>query len=522
MSGCASSAWPQRPFNPQWLTHSHPPNYQPCPHNLLYDNLSHPPQFPYHLHPYSVPPSPAYPASPHLPRPRTFSWSSCNQSSPRHMFPTHQLASGCVTSQQHGFQYAEPRPGNQYMLPSSVCANILGAELEEPQAPWPNGALLSEKVGRQEGPNHIRHQDLLEMFHNIYGKMLKSVEIMVDHWLRDRVSCKATVRRFSDRKGWQACDSKLLIEGENFFCAPYIVVTFAKLPHRTTIKELFELIRTHCLPYGEHMQPAFKFTDRQFSLKFEPGTVYLTVDAEHLTARTVTRKSDHSGIGRQGGQRGKRHRTKEIEYYNEEKAGENTEVSMNNGPKELRYIDKYTRNSPKRCKETVKRLTAKHFGFDAEVWAQIEQVEFRYNGWYPLGSADQSFGLTITSKEVVQHDSSRNADSTKKQRNSRHKIIHREKSDRELHDIAPTLSISFPVKRQQPAEDKDASSEPLLKFVEELRRELSAISAPYGQFAFLIFWDDDKVKADWFGPNVVYNPTGDGDTYMASTVGCAP
>ncbi|KAI1819985.1 hypothetical protein F4861DRAFT_524893 [Xylaria intraflava] len=517
MAGWAPNSWPQRPLKTPCPAHSyHSPNHQQYAH-FMYEHLLYSPQSPNYQQACSAPSS--YPISPHIPRTRTFP--SYNHPPPRYLFPNHPAALGCITGHPKGPQYTGSRRANRKMLPAHECASILGVELEEPEEPLPNGALLLEKLSRQEGPSHIPHQDLLDMFQYLYGSMLKSVERIVEHWLRDKVTCKGAVRRFDERKGWKVCDSRLLVEGENFFCAPYIEVVFANLPHLTTIRELIELIRTHCLPREEHMQPAYKFKDRESSWKFEPGVVYLTVDAEHLIAKPVIRQLDHGRTGHHGGQRGSRHHYKEIEYHHDDNEGGCMEMSLGGCPKELRYIGRYARASSKRCRDVVRSLSVKHFGLDSMVWTEIENLEFRFNNWYPFGSADETFGLTITSREIVEYHRNDAADGAKSGTKERRKSSH-ERSSRELHDIAPTIRIIFPVNRIQSAGDKDNEdgiSEPLVKFVEEVRSKLSEISTSYGQFAILIFWGEENM-ADWFGPEVVYKPTGDGEKYTSSTEGC--
>ncbi|TGJ86870.1 hypothetical protein E0Z10_g1923 [Xylaria hypoxylon] len=399
---------------------------------------------------------------------------------------------------------------------------ILDAKLEKPSSRRSlAAATLLQKVNRYpEHPDPIPYGMLLHMFQHLYGSMLESVKHITNDLLQigdpDAVSCKATICRFDKRDTWRVYKSRLGIQ-DHFYCAPHIEVTLPWFPNRAAIKEVIEAIMDSCGALGKHMQPAYKFRTQTYSWKFEPGTVYEPVNAGHLVAKPVINEHNHDEISQEEEQRGE-HLDEEPDGQLVPYTGQGNEESfeMNPGdwPRKLNDIKREWRFGPNtdQCKEIVKGVLAKLFGLDPRhisVWFWVKDVELNDGKWYPWGSLDNTYGLTIASQELVRYDPEEGWGSPKRPGKSGRAV-----KEKELRDVAPTVRIVLPVERKNFAKD-DENVKWLQECVDVMRIQLSTASTSHNRAAFCISWKRERREfADWFAPQVVFKPTGDGDNYV--------
>ncbi|KAK5628108.1 hypothetical protein RRF57_003823 [Xylaria bambusicola] len=395
------------------------------------------------------------------------------------------------------------------------CSKILDYKLERPTRKSLAASMLLQKVSQHpEQQDPIPHGLLLHMFQHLYGSMLDSVKFLAKDLLQiedpDAVTCKATICRFDKQDTWRLYKSRLGVQ-EHFYCAPHIEVTLPWLPTRAAIKEVIEAITDSCGALGKHMQPAYKFRTQSYSWKFEPGTIYETVDAGHLIPRPIVHDYNHDETSHEEEQQDEEHHNQQLITYTEE---ETFETKPDNGPKTLGDIKKEWRFGPNtnQCKEIVKGVLAKLFKLDPRhitVWFWVKDVELNDGKWYPWGSLDNTYGLTLVSQEIARHDPDDAKGSPR--RNGKSCRATREK---ELRDVAPTVRIILPIERKNFAKD-DENVKWLQECVDVMRTQLSATSASHSRAAFCISWKKERRDfADWFGPRLVYKLTGDGDNYM--------
>ncbi|KAI0967634.1 hypothetical protein F4678DRAFT_445032 [Xylaria arbuscula] len=362
------------------------------------------------------------------------------------------------------------------------------------------------------------------MCQHLYGSILDSVKFLTKDLLQiedpDAVSCKATICRFDKRDTWRVYKSRLGVQ-EHFYCAPHIEVTLPWFPTRAAIKEVIEAITDSCGALGKHMQPAYKFKSQSYSWKFEPGTVYESVDAGHLIPKPIVHEYSHDEISHEeevqqqdeeGQQQG------QMVVYTEE---ESFEMKPGDWPRKLNDIKKEWRFGPNtnQCKEIVKGVLAKLFKLDPRhisVWFWVKDVENNDGKWFPWGSLDNTYGLTIVSQELVRYDPEEAWNSPKRTGRS-NRAATREK-EKELRDVAPTVRIILPVERKNFAKD-DENVKWLQECVDLMRAQLVAASASHSRAAFCISWKKERRDfADWFPPQVVYKHAGDGDDYILESV----
>ncbi|KAI8949712.1 hypothetical protein F4801DRAFT_551923 [Xylaria longipes] len=503
---------PSRPSTPQFSGYpSQLPNRQQC-------SRSPPPLGP-------LPPNypPLYPQSFSSPR-RLRSPPPCASPLLHYQQPTtgpayEYIDSGTCTQ---GLQYGQQRrhsTGTASAL--NHCSRILDAELEKPKKNSPAVAALLERVSRYptKQPDPVPYGLLLHMFQYLYGSMLDSVKFITRDLLRigdpDAVSCKATVCRFDKRDTWRVYKSRSGAQ-DHFYCAPHIEVTLPYFPTRAATREVIEAIQDTWARLGRHMQPAYKFRTRTYSWKFEPGMVYESVDADRLIPRLVANEHEIDDNNQEEEQQGGQQDggLKLITYPDQKSEEESAEMKSGDWPRTLEDVKQEIRYGPNKsqCKETIKSLLANAFGLDIRriaVWFWVKEVQLNDGKWYPWGSLDNTYGLVIASREVVQYneeDARRNA-----RRASRSSRAIKEKEPRE---IAPTLRIVLPVERTNFAKDEE-NVDGLKECVEETRMRLSAASILHSRAAFCISWKKEKREfADWFAPQVIYKPTGDGDNYV--------
>ncbi|KAJ8133090.1 hypothetical protein O1611_g536 [Lasiodiplodia mahajangana] len=433
---------------------------------------------------------------------------------------------GCTSNGVQGLQYREHRRNSTGMMPDSYrCARILNVELEKPRKKSSAAAALLVKVSRY--PEHldpIPCAQLLHMFQHLYGSMLDTVKNLTRDLLRiedlNAVSCRATVYRFDKRDTWRVYKSRSGVQ-DHFYCAPHIEVTLPYFPTRAAIKEIIAAVMDSYGALGKHMQPAFKFRTRTYSWKFEPGTVYESIDAEHFIAKPVAdEEEEEEDISQEEEHQSEPPRRKAITYPGYTTEG-GSDTSPGDGVRKLDDIKEELRFGPNKdqCRETVKTLLANEFMLDPRritVWFWVKDVQLHDGKWYPWGSLDNTYGLTIASQEVVnysQEDAKRSA-----KRASR---SGRTSKDKELRDIAPTVRVTLPVERTKFAKDEE-NVKGLKECVQSIRSQMSTISTCHSRAAFCISWRKEKREfADWIVPQVVYKPTGDGDTYVLEDTGAS-
>lgn len=409
------------------------------------------------------------------------------------------------------------------MMPDGYrCARILNVELEKPKKKSSVAAALLVKMSRF--PDHldpIPYNQLLHMFQQLYGSMLDTVQLLTKDLLRiedlDAVSCRATICRFDKRDTWRVYKSRPGVQ-DHFFCAPHIEVTLPYFPTRAATKEVIAAIMDSYGTLGKHMQPAFKFKTRTYSWKFEPGTVYESVDAEHFIANPVTHgpddNDDDDDISQEEEhQQGEQPQRKAITYPDQPKKG-GFETNTRNRLRKLDDIKDELRFGPNKdqCRETVKTLLANEFLLDPRritVWFWVKEVQIHDGKWYPWGSLDNTYGLTIASQEVVQYD---HEDAKRSAR--RGSKSGRASKDKEPREIAPTVRVVLPVERTKFAKDEE-NVKGLKECVQSIRSQMTAISTCHSRAAFCISWKKERREfADWIVPQVVYKPTGDGDNFV--------
>ncbi|KAI0904716.1 hypothetical protein F4823DRAFT_182627 [Ustulina deusta] len=413
------------------------------------------------------------------------------------------------------FQHGEQRRHTGDSIPSVYhCSDILDFKLEKPNKRSLAATTLLQKVSRYpENQDPIPHGLLLHMFQHLYGSMLDSVKFLTKDLLQiedpDAVSCKATICRFDKRDTWRVYKSRLGVQ-DHFYCAPLIEVTLPWFPARAAVKEIIEAITDSCGALGKHMQPAYKFKTQKYSWKFEPGTVYESVDAGHLIAKPTTSEHNHDETTHEEEQQDEEHNGQLITYTEEE----SFEMKPGDWPRKLNDVKREWRYGPNtsECKEIVKGVLAKLFKLNPRhitVWFWVKDVEFNESKWYPWGSLDNTYGLTIASQELVRYDPEDALGSAKRKGKSS-----RATKEKELRDVAPTVRIILPVERKNFAKD-DENVKWLQECVDVMRAQLSAASPSHSRAAFCISWKKERREfADWFGPQVVYKPTGDGDNYI--------
>ncbi|KAJ3568599.1 hypothetical protein NPX13_g6364 [Xylaria arbuscula] len=348
--------------------------------------------------------------------------------------------------------------------------------------------------------------------------MLDSVKYLTKDLLQiddpDAVICKATVCRFDKTDTWRLYKSRLGVQ-EHFYCAPHIEVTLPFLPTRAAIKEVIEAITDSCGALGKHMQPAYKFRTQSYSWKFEPGTIYETVDSGHLLPRPIIHdyRPDETSHEEEE-QRDEEHNDQQLITYTEE---ETFEMEPDDGPKTLGDIKREWRFGPNtnQCKEIVKGVLAKLFKLDPRhitVWFWVKDVELNDGKWYPWGSLDNTYGLTLVSQEVVRYDPEDAKGSPK--RNGRSGRAASKEKERELRDVAPTVRIILPLERKNFAQDHE-NVKWLQECVDVMRTQLGTACASHRRAAFCISWKKERREfADWYGPQAVYKLTAAGDTYV--------
>ncbi|KAI1197554.1 hypothetical protein F5X97DRAFT_324390 [Nemania serpens] len=419
-------------------------------------------------------------------------------------------------------RYGEQRRNSTGMMPDvHRCARILNIELEKPKKKSSAAAALLVRLSRfPEHLDPIPYSQLLHMFQNLYGSMLDTVKLITRDLLRiedpDTVSCRATVCRFDKRDTWRVYKAQPGAQ-DQFYCAPHIEVTLPFFPTRAATREIIAAITDSYGAFADHMQPAYKFRTRRYSWKFEPGTVYESVNPEYFIAKPVMDGHDEDETGREEehpGEVEEMDRTSVISDTDDTSEDGDIEANPSDQPRKLDDIKEELRfgSSTEKCKEIVKNSLARELGLDPRritVWFWVKEVELSDGKWYPWGSLDNTYGLTIMSQEVVQYnqeDAKRNA-----KRAARSSRALKEKAPRE---IAPTVRVILPVERTTFAKDED-NVKGLKECVERMRSEISAISACRGRAAFCISWKKERKDfADWLVPRVVYKPTGDGDNYV--------
>ena len=384
--------------------------------------------------------------------------------------------------------------------------------------------MLLQKVSQHpEKQDPIPHGLLLHMFQHLYGSMLDNVKFLTKDLLQiddpDAVTCKATVCRFDKTDTWRVYKSRLGVQ-EHFYCAPLIEVTLPYLPARGAIKEVIEAITDSCGALGKHMQPAYKFRTQSYSWKFEPGTIYETVDSGHLLPRPIVHdySPDEINSHEEEQQQDEEPNNQQLMITCTEE--EIFEMEPDDGsPKTLGDIKREWRFGPNtsQCKEIVKGVLAKLFKIDPRhitVWFWVKDVELNGGKWYPWGSLDNTYGLTLVSQEVVRYDPEEAKGGSPK-RNGRRAAKDKERErERELRDVAPTVRIILPLERRNFAKD-DENVKWLEECVGVMRTQLAAVSASHSRAAFCISWKKERRDfADWFGPQVVYKLTEAGDTYL--------
>jgi hypothetical protein len=414
------------------------------------------------------------------------------------------------------------------MMPDGYrCARILNVELEKPKKKSSAAAALLVKVSRfPEHLDPIPYNQLLHMFQHLYGSMLDTVQLLTRDLLRiedlNAVSCKATICRFDKRDTWRVYKSRAAAQ-DHFFCAPHIEVTLPYFPTRAATREVIAAIMDSYGTLGKHMQPAFKFRTRTYSWKFEPRTVYESVDAEHFIANPVTNEQDddeEDDISQEEEHQGEQPQRKAITYPDQTEE-EGFETNSGRRLRKLDDIKDELRFGPNKdqCSETVKTMLANEFRLDPRritVWFWIKEVQLHDDKWYPWGSLDNTYGLTIVSQEVVQYNQEDAKRSAKRASKSG-----RAAKDKEPREIAPTVRVILPVERTKFAKD-DENVKGLKECVQSIRSQMTGISTCHSRAAFCISWKKERREfADWIVPQVVYKPTGDGDSYiLENTAAC--
>ncbi|KAI1275156.1 hypothetical protein F5Y07DRAFT_370649 [Xylaria sp. FL0933] len=415
------------------------------------------------------------------------------------------------------FQHGEQRRhSNGDSIPAIYhCSKILDFKLERPNKRSLAATTLLQKLSRHpEQQDPIPHGLLLHMFQYLYGGMLDTVKFLTRDLLQiedpDAVSCKATVCRFDRRDSWRVYKSRLGVQ-EHFFCAPHIEVTLPFFPTRAAIMEVIEAITDSCGALGKHLQPAYKFKTQKYSWKFEPGTIYESVDAGHLIAKPTIHECNHDDSSHDEEQHEEEEQQGQLITYTEE---ESFEMKPGDWPRKLSDIKREWRFGPNtnQCKEIVRGVLAKLFKLDPRhisVWFWVKDVELKDGKWYPWGSLDNTYGLTIASQEVVRYDPDEALGSPRRSGKSG-RVAGKEK---ELHDVAPTVRIILPVERKNFAKD-DENVKWLQECVDVMRAQLAAASVSHSRAAFCISWKKERREfADWFPPQVLYKLTGE-DNYM--------
>lgn len=348
------------------------------------------------------------------------------------------------------------------------------------------------------------------------------------------VSCRATICRFDKRDTWRVYKSRPGTH-ERFYCAPHIEITLPYFPTRQATKEVIDAIAESCDTPARHMQPAYKFKTRTYSWKFEPGMVYESVNAEDLLPKPVMGERDDDGTSQEEDQQDDQPDRRLVVYTHEDEGEEEDEegeeheddeevkpdVDPGDSPRRLDDIKEELRFGPNKdqCKEIVKVLLAGEFRLDPRritVWFWVKDVELSNGKWYPWGSLDNTYGLVLATKQAVLYnpeDAKRSA-----RRASRAGYTSDEKGPR---DVALTVRVILPAERTDFAKD-DENVKGLKKCVEQIRTQLSMVSADHSRAAFCISWKKERREfADWIAPHAVYKPTGVGDNYVIECMeGC--
>ncbi|KAI0187308.1 hypothetical protein EV127DRAFT_471995 [Xylaria flabelliformis] len=512
---------PSRPSTPQFSGYpSHSPSRQqysrsPPPHGHSPQN--YPPLYPQSFSSPRRLRSPPPCASPllHYQQPTT---------DPPYEYIHSSYPSNCTK----GIQYGERRRRNSGTAAPAVnhSAAIIDVELEKPKKKSPAVAALLERVSRcpTKQPDPIPHSLLLQMCQYVYGSMLDSVEFITRDLLRigdpDAVSCKATICRFDKRDTWRVYKSRPGAQ-DRFYCAPHIEVTLPFIPTRAATREVVEAIQDTWARLGRHMQPAYKFKTRTYSWKFEPGMVYESVDADHLVPKLVVNEHEQDENSPEEEQQCEQPDAglKLLTYPDQKSEEESPEMKSGDRPRTLDDVKQEIRYGPNKsqCKETIKSMLANAFGLDVRrisVWFWVKEVQFNDSKWYPWGSLDNTYGLVIASREVVQY----NEEDAKR---SARRMSKSGRALKEPRDIAPTLRIMLPVERTNFAKDEE-NVDGMKECVEEIRMRLSTASVLHSRAAFCISWKKERREfADWFAPQVIYKHTGNGDNYVLESVeGC--
>ncbi|GAP86303.2 hypothetical protein SAMD00023353_1801080 [Rosellinia necatrix] len=438
--------------------------------------------------------------------------------------PYGYAGSSYTGNRPHGFQYAEQRRNSTGTVPAlHPCARILNIELEKPKKRSSTATSLLEKVSRYplEYPEPIPYSQLLRMFQQLYGNMLDSIELITRDLLRVEdpagISCKATICRFDKRDTWRVFKSRPGVN-DRFYCAPHIEITLPYLPPQKVAKEIIEAISDSCDIHVKHMRPAYKFKTKTYSWKFEPGMVYESVDAEHLMAKPVVDEQNRAGTDGDEERQGAEPNGTLVPYTNEKTEEGSSKPNSGDATRKLDHIKEELRFSPNKnqCKEIVKVLLAGEFRLDPRritVWFWAKDVELSDGKWYPWGSLDNTYGLVLACKQVVQYDPE-----DAKRSAARAAQLNNSPEEKEPRDIAPTVRVILPAERTDFAKD-DENVKGLKECVERIRAQLAIVSTFHSQAAFCISWKKERREfADWISPQVVYRPMGNGDNYVAETV----
>ncbi|KAI1179331.1 hypothetical protein F4777DRAFT_470460 [Nemania sp. FL0916] len=434
--------------------------------------------------------------------------------------PQEYLSGSYTGSTTHRLQRAEQRRHSISGVPDGYrCSKILNTELEKPRRKSATAAALAMKVSRYpETVDPISHLQLLQMFQQLYGEMLDSVKHATSDLLRiqdpNAVSCRAHIYRFDKRDKWRVYKSRPGAH-DRFYCAPHIEVTLPYFPTRSAIKEIIAAISDKYGVYAKHMQPAYKFKAQERSWKFEPGAVYELTNAEQFIVKPLTDEhGDYDSTPEEDHQE-EREQKKLITYPDpaKERRGGSEGTSTGVIRKECDIKDEL-RLGPnmEQCKQTVRSLLANEFGLDSrkiEVWFWVKEVELHDKKWYPWGSLDNTYGLTIASQDVVQYNAE---DAKKNARKARRPS--RGPRDKEPRVVAPIIRVFLPVERKKFAKDEE-NVKGLKNCVESIRSQMSTTFSCHSRAAFSISWEKEKREfADWFAPKIIYKPVGDGDSYL--------
>ncbi|KAI0405033.1 hypothetical protein F4802DRAFT_211831 [Xylaria palmicola] len=521
-----SSGYPFPYPNQQYscsLPNGYPPPMYPAPHPRPFPG-------PQGMHPPRPFPGPQGPQGMHPPRP--FSGPQGMQpppfmSPPRHYqrpngMPYEYMNPGSTSNGPYGSQYGAQRHHNTGMPAINHCAQILMVELMEPNMGLPAAGALIEQLDRHpDYPEPIHYMTLLLMLHQLYGGMVDSVKQITRDILQiEDLECSAAVYRFDKRDTWRVYKSRPGSQ-DRFYCAPYIEVKLSHFPSRKMTKEVIDAIHERCCVLGKHMRPAYKFKTQTHSWKFEPGTIYESINADYFIAKPIVFEPEYEEPSEEEDHNGEQHdkKIKLLTYPGYEDEGGSSKMKLADRPKRLEDLKQELRSCPNKdqCIKTIKSVLANRFSLEAariKLGFLVKDVQFGNGKWYLWGSLDDTWGLVVASHEVVPYEEEAARKNAKKaqmaDRAARRKLRH----------FAQTIRIVLPVERRNFAGD-DKNVEWLMECVEGIRAQLADISTAHSRAAFCISWVGDSDFADWFPPLVVYKPSGDGGhDLLETTEGC--